>query len=111
MLQMQWPLPNPILGWRAETLDEYGGARFINLLHGLGQGPTLIVDDGGEATLMVHWVRNENERQHRMDESDEGDDFKRCSIALNKSSGILKNRIGLPGLLQVSKGCQKRNKT
>ena len=44
----------PVFAWKGETLDEYWWCCQRALDFGDGKGPTLIVDDGGDATLMVH---------------------------------------------------------
>ncbi len=44
----------PVFAWKGETLAEYWWCTGQALDFGNGQGPTLIVDDGGDATLMVH---------------------------------------------------------
>ena len=44
----------PVFAWKGETLAEYWWCTERALDFGDGQGPTLIVDDGGDATLMVH---------------------------------------------------------
>ena len=44
----------PIFAWKGETLEEYWWCTFQALHWGDGQGPSLILDDGGDATLLVH---------------------------------------------------------
>ncbi len=44
----------PVFAWKGETLAEYWWCLDRSLDFGGGKGPTLIVDDGGDATLMVH---------------------------------------------------------
>ncbi len=44
----------PVFAWKGETLDEYWWCTMQALKFPDGQGPQLIVDDGGDATLMVH---------------------------------------------------------
>ncbi len=44
----------PVFAWKGETLSEYWWCTDQALDFGDGKGPTLIVDDGGDATLMVH---------------------------------------------------------
>ncbi|MBN2636850.1 MAG: adenosylhomocysteinase [Prolixibacteraceae bacterium] len=44
----------PVFAWKGETLEEYWWCTAQALDFGNGQGPTLIVDDGGDATLMIH---------------------------------------------------------
>lgn len=43
-----------VFAWKGETLEEYWDCTLDALKFGPGQGPELIVDDGGDATLLVH---------------------------------------------------------
>jgi adenosylhomocysteinase len=45
----------PVFAWKGETLEEYWWCTEQALTFNGGKGPTLIVDDGGDATLLVHW--------------------------------------------------------
>ncbi len=44
----------PVFAWKGETLREYWWCTAQALDFGKGRGPHLIVDDGGDATLMLH---------------------------------------------------------
>jgi len=44
----------PVFAWKGETLAEYWWCTLQALTFDGNQGPTLIVDDGGDATMMVH---------------------------------------------------------
>ena len=44
----------PVFAWKGETLKEYWWCTNEAITWPDGQGPDLIVDDGGDATLMVH---------------------------------------------------------
>src|SRR3954451_23838476 len=44
----------PVFAWKGETLEEYWWCTVEALVWPDGNGPTLIVDDGGDATLFVH---------------------------------------------------------
>jgi len=44
----------PVFAWKGETLEEYWWCTERALDFGEGKGPHLIVDDGGDATLMIH---------------------------------------------------------
>jgi len=48
------PQGTPVFAWKGETLDEYWWCTKEALVWPDGSGPTLIVDDGGDATLFVH---------------------------------------------------------
>ncbi|MDG1360309.1 MAG: adenosylhomocysteinase, partial [Phycisphaerales bacterium] len=44
----------PVFAWKGETLEEYWWCTFQALDWPNGEGPNLILDDGGDATLLVH---------------------------------------------------------
>ncbi len=44
----------PVFAWKGETLEEYWWCTEQALMWPDGSGPTLLVDDGGDATLLVH---------------------------------------------------------
>lgn len=44
----------PVFAWKGETLEEYWWCTLQALSFPNGKGPNLIVDDGGDATLMIH---------------------------------------------------------
>jgi adenosylhomocysteinase len=44
----------PVFAWKGETLEEYWWCTLQALSHADGKGPQLIVDDGGDATLLIH---------------------------------------------------------
>ena len=81
----------PVFAWKGETLEEYWDTIEKALTFPNGQGPDLIVDDGGDATLMVHkGVEFEkNPGLFDKDYSDEGEDFrelvKRLKITFDKN--------------------------
>jgi adenosylhomocysteinase len=44
----------PVFAWKGETLKDYWECTLQALSFPNGQGPHLVVDDGGDATLMMH---------------------------------------------------------
>ena len=44
----------PVFAWKGETLEQYWECTWRALCHPGHQGPQLIVDDGGDATLLLH---------------------------------------------------------
>ena len=45
----------PVFAWKGESLEEYWWCTDMALRFPGGKGPNLIVDDGGDATLLIHW--------------------------------------------------------
>jgi adenosylhomocysteinase len=54
----------PVFAWKGESLADYWWCTHQALLWPGGAGPHLIVDDGGDATLMIH-MGHELEQHHR----------------------------------------------
>jgi len=44
----------PVFAWKGETLEEYWDCTWKALSHPGGLGPQLVVDDGGDVTLLLH---------------------------------------------------------
>src|SRR5947199_1553403 len=44
----------PVFAWKGETLEQYWWATEQALTWPGGEGPNMILDDGGDATLLVH---------------------------------------------------------
>src|SRR5216684_3669126 len=44
----------PVFAWKGETLEEYWDCTLAAIIHPGDRGPELIVDDGGDATLLIH---------------------------------------------------------
>jgi adenosylhomocysteinase len=44
----------PVYAWKGESLEEYWWCTFQALSHKGGKGPQLVVDDGGDVTLLIH---------------------------------------------------------
>ncbi len=44
----------PVFAWKGESLEEYWWCTYQALSFTEGKGPQLIVDDGGDATLLIH---------------------------------------------------------
>ena len=64
----------PIFAWKGETLEEYWWATEQALTFPDGSGPDLIVDDGGDATLMVHLGYEIEENPELLNKKTESED-------------------------------------
>ncbi len=82
----------PVYAWKGETLEEYWWCTERALDFGNGEGPDLIVDDGGDATMMIH-LGVEAEKDSSIldkDVSGEGEDYRelisKLKVELEKNS-------------------------
>ena len=48
------PQGAPVFAWKGETLEEYWWCTLQALTWPQGEGPNMILDDGGDATLLIH---------------------------------------------------------
>ena len=86
----------PVFAWKEESLKDYWQCTQKALDFGDGKGPHLIVDDGGDATLMVHKgfeVENNPELLDK-DYSNEGEDFRELMACLKEIYAKDPNRWG-----------------
>jgi adenosylhomocysteinase len=44
----------PVFAWKGESLEEYWWCTYQAVSHPGGNGPELVVDDGGDVTLLIH---------------------------------------------------------
>ncbi len=84
----------PVFAWKGESLEEYWWCTKNALDFGEGKGPQLIVDDGGDATLMIHkGVEVEkNPKLLEKDYSSEGEDFRELMVILKKEYELNKSK-------------------
>ncbi len=76
----------PVFAWKGESLADYWWCTMKALDFGNWQGPQLIVDDGGDATLMIHkGVEVEKDPSLlEKDYSEDGEDFMELMKTLKK---------------------------
>jgi adenosylhomocysteinase len=83
----------PVFAWKGETLDEYWWCTREALVWPDGTGPTLIVDDGGDATLFVHKAY-EFEKAGKVPAFDEAKDPEEWGVILTAIRDELKTHPG-----------------
>ena len=80
----------PVFAWKGETLEEYWWCTNQALTFPNGQGPTIIVDDGGDASMMIHLgYKAENDASFLNDEPsaiDEKELYKALKSVLEQNS-------------------------
>ncbi|MBP7633997.1 adenosylhomocysteinase [Candidatus Ozemobacteraceae bacterium] len=75
----------PVFAWKGETLEEYWWCTQEALTWPDGQGPTLIVDDGGDATMMIHIGYDAERNPKVLDRHAEGEDEQELLAILKKT--------------------------
>jgi len=75
---------HPVYAWKGETLAEYWDCTFNALSFPDGKGPNLIVDDGGDATLMMHLGYRAEDDPSILDRKAESDDEKELHACLKR---------------------------
>jgi adenosylhomocysteinase len=83
----------PVYAWKGETLEEYWWCTAEALVFPDGNGPTSIVDDGGDATLLVH-KGAEFERAGRVPDFDRSNDPEEWGVILDLLRRSLSERPG-----------------
>ena len=94
----------PVFAWKGETLSDYWWCTLQALNFGDGQGPNMIVDDGGDATLMIHLGANGEDDPSVLNRSAESEDeIELLNILkeIRKVDGKFFNRM-LPSIKGVS---------
>lgn len=77
----------PVFAWKGETLEEYWWCTEQALKFPDGKGPNLIVDDGGDATLLIHMGFKAEEDTNYLNRKGESHEEQ---VILNTLSRILK---------------------
>ncbi len=94
----------PVFAWKGETLEEYWWCTLQALTFEGHQGPTVIVDDGGDATMMVHVGGSAEKDAKILDKQADGEDEKLLYAilknVLKEDNGIWSRMI--PGIRGVS---------
>jgi adenosylhomocysteinase len=72
----------PVFAWKGETLEEYWWCTEQALMWPDGSGPNMLLDDGGDATLLVH-KGAEFEKAGKIPAFDEANDPEEWGVILN----------------------------
>jgi len=94
----------PVFAWKGETLEEYWWCTLQALTFEGHQGPTVIVDDGGDATMMIHVGGAAEKDASILDKQTDTDDERLLNIILKdilKEDSTIWGRM-IPGIRGVS---------
>jgi adenosylhomocysteinase len=72
----------PVFAWKGESLEEYWDCTLDAVTHPGGVGPELVVDDGGDVTLLIH-------KGYEMEQGDQWVD----SPSSNHEEQVIKNLL------------------
>jgi len=82
----------PVFAWKGETLGEYWDLCYQALMFSGDKGPNLIVDDGGDATLMLHIGYRAEDDPSILDKEADSEDEKELYACLKR---ILAEKKGI----------------
>ena len=90
----------PVFAWKGESLEEYWECTYKAISHPDGKGPELVVDDGGDVTLLLHkgyelengdkWVNSPSVEPRR-----DGDQGPAQESPRRESQALARHREGL----------------
>ncbi len=100
----------PVFAWKGETLEEYWWCTERALRWPDGHGPNMILDDGGDATLLVH-LGAECERDNKVPELD-AEDSEEYGLILATLQRTLRDDATLwTGIARAIKGVSEETTT
>ena len=75
----------PVFAWKGETLEEYWWCTKQALTWPDGRGPNLVVDDGGDATLLIHRGFQAEENPAVLDEPTDNKELQTINALLKQT--------------------------
>ncbi len=82
------PQGTPVFAWKGETLEEYWWCTEQALMWPDGAGPNMLLDDGGDATLLVH-LGTDCEKSSKVPEFNAANDSEEYGVIL----GLLRDQL------------------
>ncbi len=99
----------PVFAWKGETLEEYWWCTYQALTWPDGKGPMLVVDDGGDATLLIHRGFEYEEGSDWVDEPSDNEELKVIKDLLKRVR--LENPIHWHNVVKEWKGVSEETTT
>ena len=78
----------PVFAWKGETLEEYWWCTKQALTWPDGSGPHLVVDDGGDATLLIHRGYQGEEDPSILTEATDNKELQLVNLLLQGTQGV-----------------------
>ncbi len=75
----------PVFAWKGETLEQYWWCTKQALTWPDGTGPNLVVDDGGDATLLIHRGFQAEEKPEMLDEFTDNKELRIVNAVLKRT--------------------------
>jgi adenosylhomocysteinase len=105
------PAGTPVFAWKGETLEEYWWCTEQIFNFANGQGPNLLLDDGGDATLLVH-KGAEFEKANKVPAYNAQNDPEEWGVILGVLSRSLASKAGYwTGIIKSIKGVSEETTT
>lgn len=99
----------PVFAWKGETLEEFWWCTEMALSFPEAKGPELIVDDGGDATLMMHLGFAAEKNPGVLNKTPEGEDEAELIKAIKKTLKTSPNKW--TGMVKEWKGVSEETTT
>jgi adenosylhomocysteinase len=79
----------PVFAWKGETLEEYWWCTKQALTWPDGKGPQLVVDDGGDATLIIHRGYQAEEDPEMLTKPSDNKELRIIDTLLQETQGVV----------------------
>ena len=99
----------PVFAWKGETLEEYWECTYKMLKFPGDKGPQLLVDDGGDATLMIHRGFEAENDAKILDEATDNEELKCVNKILKRQ--LAENNQFWHGVIAELKGISEETTT
>lgn len=99
----------PVFAWKGETLDEYWWCTAQAITFPGNQGPTLVVDDGGDASMMIMMGADAEKDSSKLDYTPEAGD--EIALVNRLKSMVAQNKSFFTETLKTFRGASEETTT